>query len=141
MLWILDTDHLTLIGNQVPKVLANLTSKSPNQRAITVISLEEQIRGRLSAIQKAIKENDILKIDRNYRKLRLTVTALAQYQILDFTELAQLEYQRLRQQKVKIGSQDLRIAAIALSVGATVVTRNHRDFSQVPGLPVEDWSV
>jgi tRNA(fMet)-specific endonuclease VapC len=95
----------------------------------------------LSAIQKAIKANDIPKIDRNYQKLRLTVTALAQYQILDFTESAQFEYQRLRQQKVKIGSQDLRIAAIALSVGATVVTRNQRDFGQVPALQIEDWSI
>jgi tRNA(fMet)-specific endonuclease VapC len=35
---------------------------------------------------------------------------------------------------------DLRVAAVALTLKATVLTRNLRDFEKVPGLIVEDWS-
>lgn len=38
-----------------------------------------------------------------------------------------------------IGSNDLLIAAQALSLGCTVVTGNVREFSRVTGLTVENW--
>jgi len=38
-----------------------------------------------------------------------------------------------------IGNNDLFIAAHALSLGATVVTNNEREFARVPGLVVENW--
>lgn len=45
-----------------------------------------------------------------------------------------------RRQQVRIGTRDLRIAALALSKNATLVTRNTRDFAKVPGLHIVDWS-
>jgi tRNA(fMet)-specific endonuclease VapC len=46
-------------------------------------------------------------------------------------------YPLLRKKRLQ---QDMRIAAIALVNGATVVTRNKRDFELVLGLAIEDWS-
>ena len=50
------------------------------------------------------------------------------------------EFETLRQQRVRIGTMDLRIASIALARGYTVLTRNLVDFEKVPGLAAEDWT-
>lgn len=60
--------------------------------------------------------------------------------ILPYSENAILRYDQLRVLKLPVGKMDLKIAAIALEAGATVVTRNVADFGRVPGLTVEDWS-
>jgi tRNA(fMet)-specific endonuclease VapC len=60
--------------------------------------------------------------------------------LLDFSVEAASELQRLRQMKIRIGTMDLKIAAIALAQGATLLSRNLRDFKKVPGLDVEDWT-
>lgn len=36
--------------------------------------------------------------------------------------------------------KDLRIASIALTQNATVVTRNYKDFSLIPNLKLENWA-
>jgi predicted nucleic acid-binding protein len=45
----------------------------------------------------------------------------------------------LLSQKLNVSGNDLRIAAIALENGATVVTRMVRDFSRITDLSVENW--
>jgi len=61
-----------------------------------------------------------------------------------FDEAAAQAYGRLRatlaQRGTPIGPLDTLIAAHALSLDATLVSNNVREFSRVPGLRVEDWS-
>jgi tRNA(fMet)-specific endonuclease VapC len=60
--------------------------------------------------------------------------------VVPFDPPAVAQFEELRRQGVRIGTQDLRIAAIALRHQATVLTRNTLDFAQLPGLTSEDWS-
>jgi tRNA(fMet)-specific endonuclease VapC len=46
----------------------------------------------------------------------------------------------LQAQRVRVATMDLRIAAIALSRGLVLLTRNSRDFARVPALVTEDWT-
>jgi tRNA(fMet)-specific endonuclease VapC len=41
---------------------------------------------------------------------------------------------------LNVRKMDLRIAAIVLEAGGTLVSRNLRDFRRVPNLVVEDWA-
>jgi tRNA(fMet)-specific endonuclease VapC len=60
--------------------------------------------------------------------------------VFDYDMGAAEEFQRLRKQRVRIGTMDLRIAAIALSQDALLISRNLTDLRKVPGLRVEDWT-
>ena len=64
-----------------------------------------------------------------------------QAQFLSFPVPAIHRFNALVKLKLNVGKMDLRIAAIALEHGATVVTRNVRDFGRVPNLTIEDWTV
>ena len=61
--------------------------------------------------------------------------------VLDFDERAGVEYQRLRRSRVRIGTMDLKIAAIVLAHDATLLSKNLSDFRKVPGLKVADWTL
>ena len=64
----------------------------------------------------------------------------SQTTVLDYTEDAVGHFENLSRSKVRIGSMDLKIAAIALSRGDLLLSSNLKDFRQVPKLRVEDWT-
>ncbi|MDJ0735453.1 MAG: type II toxin-antitoxin system VapC family toxin [Nostocaceae cyanobacterium] len=45
---------------------------------------------------------------------------------------------QLQSQRIQLGKMDARIAAIALSRGLVLLTRNRRDFNKVTKLVIED---
>jgi tRNA(fMet)-specific endonuclease VapC len=103
-----------------------------------VISVEEQIVGRLTYIRKAKNRDSILL---GYEYLTRTTETLKLLPIVSFTDGAYEQFERLKALRLNFDvNNDLRIAAIALDLGATVVTRNVRDFNRVPGLVVENWA-
>lgn len=139
-LYILGTDHISLLQYGNENIVLRSASIEPEAIAITVISLEEQLRGRFAKIRETEKRKDRDDWLVAYRNLRVTFESLANFSILDFTTEARDCYLDL-QQSVKIGKQDLKIAAIAFTRHAIVVTRNQKDFSRVPSLRFEDWTI
>ena len=59
--------------------------------------------------------------------------------VLPFDDSAAAQFKEFRKQKVRIGTQDLKIAAIALTHDAILLSANLRDFRLVPGLRIENW--
>jgi tRNA(fMet)-specific endonuclease VapC len=75
------------------------------------------------------------------RWLGETVDQLARLPVIYFDDKAATMYEKLLLQKLRIGTQDLLIASIVLSKNAVLLTRNNRDFSRVPSLRLDDWTV
>lgn len=63
---------------------------------------------------------------------------IAAIPILPFDEAAARVYATLSFKRARF---DRLLAAHALSIGATVITNNEADFSDVPGLKIENWTV
>jgi tRNA(fMet)-specific endonuclease VapC len=139
-MWILDTDHLSLLQRENLQLIDRLSLHQQDRVVITIVTAEEQLRGRLSVISKASDPKSKISLSLAYQNLRLTIESLQEFEQIDFDLEAESIYDRLRQQKIRIGTQDLRIASIALANQATLLTRNYRDFSQVPNLIIDDWT-
>ncbi len=77
---------------------------------------------------------------RAYEQLQATLRYFSLVNVRPFTSVAAHRLEKLRAEKVRIGTQDLRIAAIVLSVNRILITSNRRDFDKVPGLIIEDWN-
>jgi tRNA(fMet)-specific endonuclease VapC len=136
-MWILDTDHLSLLQRHHPNVVARLRAVPLDQRATTIISAEEQLRGRFAVIARARHPGDWVTA---YAAFQETLASLSQLALLPFDDAAASLFAQLKATVQRVGTQDLKIAAIVLNIGGILVTRNQKDFARVPGLLLEDWT-
>jgi len=97
---------------------------------------EEQFRGWLAQIH---RQHDPYEQIATYQRLQRRIAFFAEWNVLPWDANAADILQRLRRQRIRIGTMDLKIASIALAHDAMLLSRNLRDFHQVPGLRVEDW--
>jgi len=135
--YILDTDTVTFQQGGRPAVIRRLSEVAPDVVATTVITLYEQLRGRLAAVN---RQQDDQARQLAYRRLQETHGYFCRVPILPLDAEAATMYRSLVNQGLRIGSQDLQIAAIALAHQAVLVTSNSRHFDRVPGQVVEDWN-
>ncbi len=135
---VLDTNHISIIGYGIPagEELAARLRSAGEDVVTTVITLEEQMRGWLARIGAT---RDIYEQETAYERLRIRTEFMAGWTMLPWNRASADLFARFRREGIRIGTQDLRIAAITLAHDATLLSRNLRDFRLVPGLRVENW--
>lgn len=131
MLYLLDTDTLIyILKRRPPDVAARFEKIPPEDVAVSMISIAELMFGAEKSQRPAQARRAVEKIAEVLR-------------VLPFDDGAARVYGRLRaqleQRGTPIGALDTLIAAHALSLRATIVTNNTREFARVPGLKVENW--
>jgi tRNA(fMet)-specific endonuclease VapC len=136
-LYVLDSDILSLLQSGHPQVSERAAKCSPGELAVSVITVEEQIRGWFTLVRRAKKPPQIAFA---YQQLADRVSDLSRTRILPYTERAIAIYHLMKKAKLRIDANDLRIAAITMEHSGIVVTRNVRDFREIPGVSYEDWS-
>ena len=140
-MYILDTDHLSLIqrnGEDGKRIIARLASIANPEVAVTVITYEEQVKGRLSVLARAKTIDEQVFAYQGLQQVAIDYLKIA---ILPFSYAAALEHQRLRKAYPRLGNMDLKIAAISSTHNALLLTRNKSDFGQILELRIEDWSI
>ncbi|MDP2157403.1 MAG: type II toxin-antitoxin system VapC family toxin [Nitrospirota bacterium] len=133
MKFMLDTNIcIYIIKQNPPKVLKHFQSHIVGDIGISSITLAE--------LQYGVSKS--LHSEKNRQALEEFVLPL---EIADFDERAAGSYGMIRADLEKkgkpIGAMDMLIGAHALSLRVTLVTNNTREFKQIKGLKIADWSV
>jgi tRNA(fMet)-specific endonuclease VapC len=132
--YLLDTDVISNLmrRNPPPRLIRKLASVAADDQRTTSITIGELVYGahRVPERTTALLE----QIDR---------LIPAHLPVLPFDESAARRYGEIRatleNAGTPIGDADLRIAAVALVHGLTIVTGNVRHFARVQGLSIENW--
>ncbi|MBD2774435.1 type II toxin-antitoxin system VapC family toxin [Iningainema tapete] len=139
-LFLLDTDHVSLWFRGHSSISARAAQSSSNI-TVTIVTVQELFNGWVVNINNPSSANNLVEL---YTRFWATVEFLQSVRILNFDAAADTQYRRLLKEHPPLRKnriqKDVRIAAIALSVNGVLVTRNQRDFAQVPGLVLEDWT-
>lgn len=139
-LYILDTNCFSHWQKNHPMMVQRVEVNAENL-AVTIVTVEEAIRGWFNVISQASAPSQADKLVWGYTRLWDTLDDFKNLNILKFDQNVFTIYTEFRRQKIRISTQDLRIAAIVLANNAILVTRNNRDFSLVPDLVQEDWTI
>ena len=95
------------------------------------------MRGWLALIN---KQSDVDKQVLAYSELIGLLEFYGYWQVLPFDASSATQFTKFRDQRIRIGTMDLKIASIAVTNNCLLLTANTRDFAKVPGLEIQDWT-
>ncbi|MCI0379450.1 MAG: type II toxin-antitoxin system VapC family toxin [Gemmataceae bacterium] len=138
---LLNTDHLSVLQWQeqpaCDRLLARLDRMPPDDIATSIVSFHEQIQGWLAYLNRSRKPEQVVTA---YHKLEVIWRWFLKMNVASYTPESQVCFSGIRRQCPRLKTMDSRIASIALATETMLLSRNLRDFAQVPGLRVEDWT-
>jgi tRNA(fMet)-specific endonuclease VapC len=136
---LLDTDHLSVLEWQeqpaCDRLLERLDRLTPDDIATSIVSFHEQAQGALAYLKRARQPDQVVSA---YVKLERIWRWFLKMNVVSYSVEAQGRFAELKPKCARVKTMDLRIASIALVTDSTLLSRNLRDFRQVPGLVVED---
>ena len=129
MIYMLDTDTVSLIVRKHPSIIGKLIKHEDDEICISAITYAEICYG-LEKRGSAKLINEIMPI-------------MGKFSIVDFDNSQSELYGKIRVKLEKsgtpLGDMDMLIAASALAAGAILVTHNTKHFSKIKELKIEDW--
>ena len=137
MFAILDTNHFSeLLRGSVPgeRLQGRITARGADVFS-TIVTAQESFEGWFALIN---REKAGLAQIRAYAQFQMSLGLIAKFTLLPFDREAANIFHGLQAQRLRVGTMDLKIAAICLAHEATLLTRNLVDFEKVPGLRVEN---
>jgi tRNA(fMet)-specific endonuclease VapC len=134
---LLDTDHLSVLqmpdSSRRDRLVARM-ALADDVIGTTIANVEEQMRGWLASIA---KERQAVRQVRSYARLAHLFDFFSGYEIALFDVAAAALFDSYS--RIRIGAPDRKIAAIAVSTEALLLTANTTHFGQIPGLRFENW--
>ena len=134
MTYMLDTNILIyLIKNKPPSVATRINDlDSSIELCMSFFTFSELLKG----AERSTRKPEVLR-----RLDELTRIIPVRYAVnRNLCEHYAVQFTQLRAAGTPIGANDLWIACHALSIGATLVTNNTKEFERVQGLPLENWA-
>jgi tRNA(fMet)-specific endonuclease VapC len=129
-MYLLDTNTLIYLFKQQGFVAAHLRQLQASQIAIPSVVLFELEYGVLRSTKPEVQQKGMDAAKAAYRVLPLDAKSAKSAAWVNHT---------LEVAGTPIGHGDQLIAGIALANDLTLITRNTREFSRVPGLRLENW--
>jgi tRNA(fMet)-specific endonuclease VapC len=140
--FVFDTDRLSILHRknepELSRIFARMGRYNRSTFFVSIISFQEEVAGWNRHLARARAQRDVVF---GYEMLRNVIADFAALQVLDYDEMASQKFIALKKQNTRVGTMDLRIAAVTLTNEMTLLTRNTVDFERVPGLRTEVWTL
>jgi tRNA(fMet)-specific endonuclease VapC len=135
---VLDTNHFTelALGSNLGKRLSERIEVEKAVPFSCIVAAEESLQGWIAFVRRHRPGNEQVE---GYARLQSCLQALAKMTVLPFDRDAAEIFHRLQPRHRRVGTMDLKIAAICILHDATLLTRNIADFDGLNGLRVENW--